>query len=375
MSKVIRIARSDEQDGFILMHVLTSGSGLLNLTLTATEGECPYTATIQERRLKDLRAKNYQGSDEEWIQIITHVFGQETTAAKLESCAGVEISASIAGTGEDNKEIVLTIRKRVQSITQKLGAITLTQDDDQAIELFEWSGIAAAKADELKSQVVDLAGQHRVAEDTIHKLKKQLEELTQAKVEHESKLVASFAQLLNEKKLKIRNQQRLLACATVNPAKVSEIQATSTHPGGTRGEEQSTKRNADDMNDSEDTTSDGFEKMEIDPKGTVPPDDQDTDQATEQDTDDEHQSISQASEKSEHTESDNEPDEPAETGHSTRASDQAGGLRRSSPKEEAPPPRRELPFSKTRSSGKPGPAPSQNEVAEETGGETDDDEL
>ncbi|KAJ5100182.1 hypothetical protein N7456_006234 [Penicillium angulare] len=375
MSKVIRIARSDEQDGFILMHVVNSGSGLLNLTLTATEGECPYTATIQERRLKDLRAKNYQGSDDEWIQIITNIFGQETTTAKPPSCTGLETSASITGTGEDNKEIVITIRKRVQSITQKLGAITLTQDDDQAIELFEWSGIAAAKADELKSQVVDLTDQHRVAEDTIHKLKKQLEELTQAKVEHESKLVANFAQLLNEKKLKIRNQQRLLACATVNPAKVSEIQATSTHSGGTKGEEHSTKRSADDMNDSKDDTSDGFEKMDIDPKRTIPPDDQDTDQATDQDTDDEHQSISQTSEKSEHTESDNEPDEPAETRHSARTSNQAEGLKRASPKEEAPPPRRELPFSKTRSSEKPSSAPSKNDVAEESGGETDDDEL
>jgi hypothetical protein len=41
----------------------------------------------------------------------------------------------------------------------------------------------------------------------------------QAKTQHENQLVANFAQLLNEKKLKIRNQQRLLASATADPTK------------------------------------------------------------------------------------------------------------------------------------------------------------
>ena len=53
----------------------------------------------------------------------------------------------------------------------------------------------------------------------MQQLKKQLEELTKAKAQHEHSLVANFAQLLNEKKLKIRNQQRLLASATVDPDK------------------------------------------------------------------------------------------------------------------------------------------------------------
>lgn len=42
-----------------------------------------------------------------------------------------------------------------------------------------------------------------------------------AKTEHENRLVANFVQVLNEKKLKIRNQQRLLASATVDATKGS----------------------------------------------------------------------------------------------------------------------------------------------------------
>jgi len=64
-----------------------------------------------------------------------------------------------------------------------------------------------------------LIGRFSTAEETINKLNGQLEELINAKSEHESQLISKFVQLLNEKKLKIRNQQRLLASARVDPSK------------------------------------------------------------------------------------------------------------------------------------------------------------
>ena len=57
------------------------------------------------------------------------------------------------------------------------------------------------------------------AEDAVRRLGEQLEELMLAKNQHEHELIANFARLLNEKKLKIRNQQRLLASATLDPTK------------------------------------------------------------------------------------------------------------------------------------------------------------
>lgn len=97
--------------------------------------------------------------------------------------------------------------------------MTLKQDDEQAIELFDWSGVAVARADSFEQQISSLNDRCRVAEDTIRKLSAQFEELVLAKTQHEIQLTASFVQLLNEKKLKIRNQQRLLVSATVDPAK------------------------------------------------------------------------------------------------------------------------------------------------------------
>lgn len=102
---------------------------------------------------------------------------------------------------------------------QRLGAIALKQNDEQAIELFEWSGIAAARTSALELQVTGLQDKYRVAEDTIQELNERLKELTRAKGQHENQLMAVFAQLLNEKKLKVRNQQRLLASATADTAK------------------------------------------------------------------------------------------------------------------------------------------------------------
>ena len=100
---------------------------------------------------------------------------------------------------------------------QRIGALSLQQDDEQAIELLDWAGISTARADDLEYQVSSLTSRYSLAENTIQKLSQQLEELMRAKAQHENQLVANFVQILNEKKLKVRSQQRLLAAATVNP--------------------------------------------------------------------------------------------------------------------------------------------------------------
>lgn len=93
------------------------------------------------------------------------------------------------------------------------------QDDDQTIELFEWTSLMISRADSLRQQISSLTERLQAAEDTISKLNSQLEELIEAKNEHENRLMMNFVQVLNEKKLKIRNQQRLLASAKVDMGK------------------------------------------------------------------------------------------------------------------------------------------------------------
>lgn len=95
--------------------------------------------------------------------------------------------------------------------------MTLKQDDEQAIELFEWTGMAVSKANSLGEQVSTLHAKCQEAEDTINKLKTQLEEFIETKNQHDEQLIGKFVGLLNEKKSKIRSQQRLLMKAKENP--------------------------------------------------------------------------------------------------------------------------------------------------------------
>lgn len=76
--------------------------------------------TVRQSHLKNLRAKNYQGTDDEWTQIVLYIFRQPVTSnGKPEWTSGIETSASISGSDddEDNKQLVITIRKRIQTIT------------------------------------------------------------------------------------------------------------------------------------------------------------------------------------------------------------------------------------------------------------------
>ncbi|KAJ5191191.1 uncharacterized protein N7498_010176 [Penicillium cinerascens] len=351
--RILRISRSDSQDAFVLVHVVNTGPAALDLTLTATEGECPYVACVKQSRLKDLCVKNYQGTEEEWARIVSRVLGQSTEVDELAS-TGIETTASISGSGDDG-QLIIAIRNRVQSITQRLGTIVFKRDDEQAIELFEWSGTAASRADALQQHVTNLTNRYRVAEDTIQKLNEQLEELLRAKDNHESQLVANFAQLLNEKKLKVRNQQRLLASASADPAKVFEIQTATGNPPKAGESRHTSKRHAREMEQADGESDGGFEQMDVDENRTddgsqIGPA---TDQATDEGTDNERQLSSQPA-------TDDELDLPGQATQSEAASQQA----------RAAPPRRELPFTR-RDQRREEPS----EEAEDTAGESDDDEL
>ena len=70
----------------------------------------------------------------------------------------------------------------------------------------------------MKTQANVIALQHEteLQHKAISKLQQTLEEFTEAKYEHEHKLLEKFRYLLNSKKMKIRDQQRLLAGAKLD---------------------------------------------------------------------------------------------------------------------------------------------------------------
>ena len=126
--------------------------------------------------------------------------------------------------------LAIQFRNNISGITQKLGEILLKQDETQEIDAINWCGTAIKRSARLEAEVQDLAVKYNEQSKTIEKLNKQLEELIQAKTSHEDSLLAKFRELLNAKKIRIRDQQRLLAGARVNlehSTKVGNARMTS----------------------------------------------------------------------------------------------------------------------------------------------------
>lgn len=84
---------------------------------------------MKTSQINKLRAKNYRGSDEEWAGVLAYVFNQDRDAIKSEDWTkGLEVVATVKSTGdeddeESDKEIVITLRKRIDSITVRCFAL------------------------------------------------------------------------------------------------------------------------------------------------------------------------------------------------------------------------------------------------------------
>ena len=264
------------------------------------------------------------------------------------------------------------------------------------------------RGNNLANEISSLEIKYREAEETITKLNAQLEDLITAKNEHDDQLIAKFAKLLNEKKLKIRNQQRLLATSNVNEAKrkywysstasyssaaltllntVAQLEAANEgkiprKPNASR----KSKRKAEEAPPTDSESDDAFDTMDIDkptdnkvnnneaevyPEATASEDDrQSTPEPLEEET---------ASEDEDGDEEISVPPPPAPSKkkpESSQPSSQREGSSRSSRTPTAgpssPPPRRELPFARRKAN----PPPAAKSAEEENAGDTtSDDEL
>lgn len=123
--------------------------------------------------------------------------------------------------------MTLIFRRNIAGVTQRVGEIPLRLDEEQEISLFEWTATAVDKTSDLKVALRDLNSKYQDQAQIIQKFNDQLEDLIQAKREHENSLMEKFRDLLNAKKLKIRDQQRLLATAKIDPQKGSILYRSS----------------------------------------------------------------------------------------------------------------------------------------------------
>ncbi|RGP66850.1 hypothetical protein FLONG3_8722 [Fusarium longipes] len=216
--RVLKFPRSDDTTAFVLLQVTQKGSNPLDLKLVGTEGEEPYVASLKHDKIMSLRVNNCPASESEWQKVLVSLFQQEPL---------LDIQAT--ATVQSEKSISITLRKDIQGITQRLGAITLSHDPDEAIELFEWCGAAVESSTSSQQAVADLSVRSSEAEAAVTQLQSQLEELIRAKGEDETALLRKFRDLLNEKKIKIREQQQALAALAMNPSMAGQSQPSQAN--------------------------------------------------------------------------------------------------------------------------------------------------
>jgi hypothetical protein len=155
----------------------------------------------------------------------------------------------------------------------------LSQNEDVEIEPVLWCGSVIESKLAIQKEAEALRRKLVEKDDYIKKIDETLKELTKLKNEGEDQLLEKFSLLLNEKKLKIRDQQRLLASSNVDPAKLEEIEESRVGiKERSAGPSSRLKRKGAEKDDDEDSD-DGFEKMDIDP--VVEEEEIDDDQRTE----------------------------------------------------------------------------------------------
>lgn len=285
---------------------------------------------------------------------------------------GVEAVAKVESKAT---KLTITIQRRIEGITvyyhrslyaighelifrqQRLGTLALRATDDEEIDMFEWCASAVASKNKTNEELQVLRATLSGKDEQVKKLEDSFAELITLKNNHEKSLLEKFSLLLNEKKLKIRDQQRLLASSNVDPAKLQALEATRRDSKSrSAGPSRKGKRKVEEKEDSD--SDEGFEKMEVDKEEAAP------------DSEDEDRRTPDAESTADETESEGEaPEPPSPPPKKTVNESKASGRNARADSLDSPPrPQRSLP------SRNPAPPPKYAPVdGSET--ESDDDEL
>lgn len=250
---------------------------------------------------------------------------------------------------------------------QRLGSLSLPATEDEEVFLYEWCGSAIIAKDNANQELQTARASLRDKDAQIKKLEENFNELVNLKHNHEKELLEKFSLLLNEKKLKIRDQQRLLSGSNSDTAK-HETGPPKTKSSGRAGPSRTGKRKVgEDTQALKDGGSDD-EQMDID-KEPEPPAASGSDQEDAL-TPDRESTASEAESESHSPPIVQRPRRTADTSKGiskdSTAHTKKGGASSASQDVSPPPPKRNLPFQQKKA---PVAAPSNGSETES------DDEL
>lgn len=219
----------------------------------------------------------------------------------------------------------------------------MKHEPNEAIELFEWCATAAEGAQTSRQSAAEASDKIGVLELSVKELKEQLDELIRAKGDDETAQLRKFCDLLNEKKVKIREQQRLMASGsftkqTKEAEKSGQVEEplTSRHPAKSRpGKRKAgSSKSVSQVDDKED------EELDEEPLPPIKTEPEDTDDGHTTD-----KTVSTADE-------DDDEEDDQEMGNNGTGFPSSGTVGSQEPPQQAapkklpnkPPPRRDLPF-------------------------------
>lgn len=238
--------------------------------------------------------------------------------------------------------------------------------DPEKVEmsLFDWCGTIITSKDKSSHELHSLQTSLREKDAQIKKLEDSLSELVTLKERYDNALLEKFSLLLNEKKLKIRDQQRILASSNINQAKLEEVESQRKSRSRSAGPSRTGKRKVGAVVESD--SDDGFEKMEVDEAI------ESANNSEVEDIEEDRQTESTASEASD--DDDGPPQLPPKRTVNQEKVSKESTPAAAPPEEVVLPPRRELPFQKKNAAAKPAAKSPPKPVQD--GSETEsDDEL
>lgn len=219
----------------------------------------------------------------------------------------------------------------------------MKHEPDEAIELFEWCATAAEGVQTSRQSAAEASDKIGALELSVKELKEQLDELITAKGDDEAAQLQKFCDLLNEKKVKIREQQRLIAPGSfTTQSKEAEKSSEVDEPRISRNPVKSRpgKRKAGSSKSVPQVDDKEEEELEDEPLPTIKTEPEDTDDghttdrtastADEDDDDDEDQDMDN-----------NGAGFPSSGTVASQEQPQQAALKEAPSK---PPPRRDLPF-------------------------------
>lgn len=178
------------------------------------------TDKVRQSRISKLRDKKNQLSDDQWENVLhSTLLQRRIQGSEASTLEKLEVHATLAG-----DQLSIIFRNNFSGITQKLGEVAFKKDESQELDITRWTGTAVERSYRLDREVRDLASKYDEQSKKMEKLNNQLEDLIKAKKEHEDSLLQTFRELLNTKKLKIRDQQRTLASAKFDPKQAAKLQ-------------------------------------------------------------------------------------------------------------------------------------------------------